>query len=161
MARRTRAGAVAVVLIAGTGLLAAAAAGLPWRWALPLMMSGGAALAQPLLRHGRGAAAVPALGVLGLAACAVVPGGHLNPLWALAVAAATVAYLTGLDARTTGAPRGPVRNEALGAVAVATGAAALLTLPAVTAAWLLPLGPVAAVLALALALTGTGGRPRS
>ncbi|MEU6284395.1 hypothetical protein [Streptomyces sp. NPDC047028] len=160
MGRNTGAGASAAIVVTGTGLLAAAAAGLPWRWATAVLVSGLAALALAVLRGGRGGLTVPALGILGLSACAMVPGGRLGPLGALAVAVATVAFQTGLEARTTGLPRGGVRGEALTGVIVAAGAAALLGLPAVTAPWALPLGLAAAVLALALALSGTGRRQR-
>lgn len=154
----SRTTALLVVVVTGVGLLAAAAVGLPWRWAVVLLFCGVTALASTTMRHGAGAVAVPVLGVLGLSACAVVPGGHLNPLWALAVAVATVAYLTALEIHTTGVGSSAVRGEALGAVAIAAGSAALLALPAVSAPWLLPLGLAASVLAFATALAGTGGR---
>lgn len=147
----------AAVAVTGIGLLASAAAGLPWRWAVPVLACGGTALASSVLRHGRGGTTVPVVGLLGLAVCAVVPGGHLNPLWALVVAVATVAYMTGLELPTASLAGAAIRGEAVGAAAVAAGASALLALPVATAPWLLPLGLVASVLAFALAMAGRGG----
>lgn len=147
---------VAVIALTGIGLLASAAAGLPWRWAVPVLACGGTALASSVLRHGRGGTAVPVVGVLGLAAWAVVPGGHLKPLGTGRRRRDTGVHDRAGDA--TASPAGAaIRGEAMGAVAVAAGASALLALPAATAPWLLPLGLVASVLAFALAMAGTGG----
>ncbi|MEU6497110.1 hypothetical protein ABZ890_43280 [Streptomyces sp. NPDC046984] len=157
MAHKTHLTAL-TVLATGAALMTAATAGLPGPWAAPILASAGLCLITAVLRSGRGATTVPVLGVVGLAAGAVVPGGHLNPLWALLVAVATVAYLIAWEAHTTGLSHGRVPGEALGAVVVAVAAAALTALSTVAGTWLLPVGLAAGVLAFALAHTHTDGR---
>ncbi|MET8631737.1 hypothetical protein [Streptomyces sp. NPDC004680] len=157
MAHKTKL-SVLTVLATGVALMSAATAGLPRSWAVPILAAAALCLITAVLRPGRAATAVPVLAVVGLAACAVVPGGHLSPLWALLVAVATVAYLTAWEAHTTGLCQGRVPGEALGAVVVAVGAATLTALSAVAGTWLLPVGLAACVLAFAFAHTHTGGR---
>ncbi|MER7967529.1 hypothetical protein ABTX35_00675 [Streptomyces sp. NPDC096080] len=159
MAHKTQP-AVFAVVVTGTGLLAAATAGLPWPWAVPVLTGAALCLITGVGRAGRGATALPLFGIVGLTACAVVPGGHLSVLWALLAAVATVAYLTACQARTAGLRHKRVPRAALGAVVVAAATAALTVLSAPTAAWLLPVGLTGCVLAFVLALTGVGGRYR-
>lgn len=155
--RFVRARPAAAVLVTGAGLLAGAAAGLPWAWAVPALGLGGAALAVSVARKGRGGTAVAVVAVVGLAACAVVPGGHLGPLWALAVAAALAPYLAALTVYDIGSGWREVSRQVVEAAAVAGAAAALLALPAVATPWLVTVGLVAVVLAFAAA---TGRLPR-
>lgn len=120
----SRFGRAALVVAAGCALLAAACASLPWRWAAAVLAAGGAALAGVVLRRGRGGPVVATVAVLGLAACAVAPGGHLQVWWACAAAVAVVGHIAALNAYTTRDAHGVSLPTAAGAVgAAAVGAA--------------------------------------
>ncbi|MFE3946783.1 hypothetical protein ACFXPV_33750 [Streptomyces sp. NPDC059118] len=96
--------------------------------------------------------------VLGFAACALVPGGRMGAVQALAVACALVAYIAALTMHEAGTGRPAVPREAAKAVVVAGALAAVLAVPAIAVVWLLPVGLLALVLVFAVAAPGTGGR---